>query len=285
MRWPVSIKGVILDGDAVVLLHNERDEWELPGGRLEVGESPQECVRREIEEELGIAVRVDALIDTWVYEVFPGERVLIVTYGCTAESLDGIAHSDEHDDVLLAPVDTLHDLELPWGYLVSIRTWCAMSNVGVTYHRDLAGRLEAFGPPVFVPDGRGWRVVGVEGSIDVPNGVVVFADDGMYSVRTYSADAPDEPLSTAVENLQRGSLNSSDPAVRARYNNVVVEESQREVVVDDEPVAVRVLESHNSFSFSVQCNGRRVRVAGDLRALEGLRLRQLTALAEMSGLT
>jgi len=31
-RWPVSVKGVILDGDRVVLLRNERDEWELPGG-------------------------------------------------------------------------------------------------------------------------------------------------------------------------------------------------------------------------------------------------------------
>src|SRR6185369_13602359 len=30
--WPVSIKGVCLVGGKVVLLKNERDEWELPGG-------------------------------------------------------------------------------------------------------------------------------------------------------------------------------------------------------------------------------------------------------------
>ena len=35
MRFPVSVKGVLLEGDRVVLLLNERNEWELPGGRLD----------------------------------------------------------------------------------------------------------------------------------------------------------------------------------------------------------------------------------------------------------
>lgn len=38
--WSVSVKGVLFIGDEVVLLKNERDEWELPGGRLETGEEP-----------------------------------------------------------------------------------------------------------------------------------------------------------------------------------------------------------------------------------------------------
>lgn len=37
MDFPVSIKGVlILDGKAL-LLKNERDEWDLPGGKIELG--------------------------------------------------------------------------------------------------------------------------------------------------------------------------------------------------------------------------------------------------------
>jgi hypothetical protein len=32
---PISIKGVLIENEAVMLLENERDEWELPGGRLE----------------------------------------------------------------------------------------------------------------------------------------------------------------------------------------------------------------------------------------------------------
>jgi hypothetical protein len=34
-RFPISIKGVILKESKVILLKNERDEWELPGGKLE----------------------------------------------------------------------------------------------------------------------------------------------------------------------------------------------------------------------------------------------------------
>ena len=53
--FPVSVKGVAVQYGQVLLLENERAEWELPGGKLELGEDPQECVAREIREETGPA--------------------------------------------------------------------------------------------------------------------------------------------------------------------------------------------------------------------------------------
>lgn len=53
-RFPVSIKGVVACTEKVVLLKNERKGWELPGGKLEEGESPEECVEREVFEELSL---------------------------------------------------------------------------------------------------------------------------------------------------------------------------------------------------------------------------------------
>ena len=44
MNFPVSIKGVLVEAGRVALLENERDEWELPGGRLEPGEAPEGTV-------------------------------------------------------------------------------------------------------------------------------------------------------------------------------------------------------------------------------------------------
>ena len=46
--YPVSIKAVVEVDGRIVLLRNERDEWELPGGKLEAEETPRECVEREI---------------------------------------------------------------------------------------------------------------------------------------------------------------------------------------------------------------------------------------------
>jgi hypothetical protein len=37
MTFPVSIKGVVIHANKVLLLKNTRDEWELPGGQLEIG--------------------------------------------------------------------------------------------------------------------------------------------------------------------------------------------------------------------------------------------------------
>ena len=44
MNFPVSIKGVLVEAGRVVLLENDRDEWELPGGRLEPGKAPEGAV-------------------------------------------------------------------------------------------------------------------------------------------------------------------------------------------------------------------------------------------------
>ena len=38
MSVAISIKGVLIEDGRVLLLENEREEWELPGGRPEPGE-------------------------------------------------------------------------------------------------------------------------------------------------------------------------------------------------------------------------------------------------------
>ena len=78
--FKVSIKGVLAAPDGrVVLLQNERNEWELPGGQIELGESPAQCLAREIQEELCLRVEVEQPVDTYLFEVTPGRHVFIVT--------------------------------------------------------------------------------------------------------------------------------------------------------------------------------------------------------------
>ena len=121
--FPVSVKGVVFVGDRVVLLKNEREEWELPGGRLETGESPPVCVVREIREELAIDVAAEKLLDCWLYEVLPGQEVVIVTYGCRYEGDGAVRRSHEHSAAGQFDLSELDGLQMPEGYRRSIRDW------------------------------------------------------------------------------------------------------------------------------------------------------------------
>ncbi len=122
-RFPVSVKGIVYHDGKVVLLKNERDEWELPGGKLELGEAPEVCVVREIEEELGLIAQTGPLLGAWIYHIFEGVDVLILTYGCSTPPFSEITHSPEHRAVGLFPPEEIPSLRMPEGYKKSIHTW------------------------------------------------------------------------------------------------------------------------------------------------------------------
>jgi len=119
--WPVSIKGVVFVDEKVVLLLNDRAEWELLGGRLERGETPEACVRRELKEELGRTVAFDRLLLAGVLEALPQKFVLILAYYCllpaqTAE----FKLSEEHKEVRLFSISELSQIPIPDVYVKAV---------------------------------------------------------------------------------------------------------------------------------------------------------------------
>jgi 8-oxo-dGTP pyrophosphatase MutT (NUDIX family) len=122
---PRSIKGVLIHDGRVLLLLNERGEWDLPGGRPEPGEDHRIALTREVREETGIAVDVGTLLDEHLFEVLPQRFVRIVAYRCTLAGTADIVLSDEHLQTYWAPVAELAEIiaghRLPSGYLGAIR--------------------------------------------------------------------------------------------------------------------------------------------------------------------
>ncbi len=61
------------------------DYWDVPGGYLEYGEAPEDGLRREMQEELGLAIEIDS-----IHGIFPdtygddGVATLNILYRCTA---------------------------------------------------------------------------------------------------------------------------------------------------------------------------------------------------------
>ena len=121
--FPVSVKGVAVQGGRVLLLENERNEWELPGGKLELRENPADCVVREIREEAGWEVTARPLLDCWQYHIREGADVVIVTYGCHVLSTDPPLVSNEHKQAGLFAIREIPDLVMPDGYKRSIAAW------------------------------------------------------------------------------------------------------------------------------------------------------------------
>ncbi len=78
----VSIKGVIISDAKALLLRKASGAWDLPGGRLDVSESPKQCLIREIQEETGLAVTPGVLLHRWVRRRPASTDVFLVSHLC-----------------------------------------------------------------------------------------------------------------------------------------------------------------------------------------------------------
>lgn len=112
-RPVVGVGGVVIDNGRALLIRRGseplRGEWSIPGGTLELGESLQQGVARELLEETGLEVRVLDLIEVFD-RIFPGDgshsaepsraprfHFVIVDYLCERISGEPRAGSDVTD--------------------------------------------------------------------------------------------------------------------------------------------------------------------------------------------
>ncbi len=83
--YRTSVKALILDETRTkfLILEEENHRYDFPGGGLDFGETPQECVARELKEECGLtvtavsdnpsfflAMKKDNAEETWIVNVF-----------------------------------------------------------------------------------------------------------------------------------------------------------------------------------------------------------------------
>lgn len=124
---PISVKGIVFDGGKVWLRKNERDEWELPGGKLDLGEQPVQTVIRELREELGFETEITDIVQAQIYTIQTStdeqRGVLVLTYLCKLiDNVGDFEHIGEAGETEFQAfsISELPNLNMPEFYRESI---------------------------------------------------------------------------------------------------------------------------------------------------------------------
>lgn len=119
-----TVKGILMRDNKILLVKDTKGVWELPGGRIDFGETPNEALKREFNEELGWDnLTVGDIIDAWSFQSIKPERVLhfiVLVFTCFSNE-ERIVKSDEHSDFAWIPIQDVDSLEMKDGYKNSIK--------------------------------------------------------------------------------------------------------------------------------------------------------------------
>jgi 8-oxo-dGTP diphosphatase len=105
---------IILDHQKVLIARRAKHKhlagfWEFPGGKVEPDESPEQCLVRELDEEMKILIKVNGFFAEQLHDY--GEvKILLKAYFCSY--ISGEFTLIDHDEYLWATVGNLPSFEM-----------------------------------------------------------------------------------------------------------------------------------------------------------------------------
>jgi len=106
MNDSLEVTAAVIRRDGLVLIGKRRAGdfyggfWEFPGGKIEDGESPEECLKRELAEELGIECAIGPLLTDTFFR-YPERNIRL--YSFLVDSITGEPGALEHDEISWVP--------------------------------------------------------------------------------------------------------------------------------------------------------------------------------------
>jgi 8-oxo-dGTP diphosphatase len=102
MDTGLGVKALILKGHDILILVKHSGVLDLPGGKVELGETRKEALGREITEETGLITRIQDPICHWSITKSDGLQIIGVTYLCQYAG-GRVSLSNEHSNYFWCP--------------------------------------------------------------------------------------------------------------------------------------------------------------------------------------
>lgn len=114
-KFPISIKAIIIDDNKVLCLKNEREEWDFPGGKLDFNEGVEECLKREVKEEVNLEIKNLNILKPFNLK-FNNIPVFILVYSANISCDSSINISYEHSEYNFFSKSEIINLNMPQDY-------------------------------------------------------------------------------------------------------------------------------------------------------------------------
>ena len=113
----IRVTAAILEKDDKILIAQRKSEndlfgglWEFPGGKIERDETPEECMARELNEELNIEVEVGELVTSNKHKYSHGIFELLAY---KVKHISGKFILNDHDEIKWVTIYELSNFEFP----------------------------------------------------------------------------------------------------------------------------------------------------------------------------
>jgi len=117
MEQQIGVKAIIEKDNKILLIKRSGEygeisnSWDIPGGRTNFGEEPEDGLKREIKEETGLELNeIKQILDASTVFKNEEKHIVRITYLCTVKKTN-IQLSHEHTDIQWVTKEELKNIE------------------------------------------------------------------------------------------------------------------------------------------------------------------------------